>query len=328
MTEQKIGQKLTEPGPVTPKYLWHAGELVEWDQATVHVSMLGWTAISAVFEGIRAYWDPDRQELHIFRLDAHLKRLFQSMKIMRMTSPHSKEELTQALSSLLRANEYQGDVYIQPLAYFAGGIPGYLAVLEQPGVVLMTSRPAPSNLTSSKVAHCNISSWSRISDNVMPPRAKAITNYQNSRYVSTESRINGYDFGIILNQDGKVSEASYACIYIIRDGVAITPLISSGILESITRDSLNRLLEEELKVPVVERELERTELYIADEVFICGTSVEIQGVGSVDRYQVGDGQVGPITARLQSLFNQIVRGGHPGYADWCTPVYQDQKTPV
>ena len=328
MTEQKIGQKLTEPGPVTPKYLWHAGELVEWDQATVHVSMLGWTAISAVFEGIRAYWDPDRQELHIFRLDAHLKRLFQSMKIMRMTSPHSKEELTQALSSLLRANEYQGDVYIQPLAYFAGGIPGYLAVLEQPGVVLMTSRPAPSNLTSSKVAHCNISSWSRISDNVMPPRAKAITNYQNSRYVSTESRINGYDFCIILNQDGKVSEASYACIYIIRDGVAITPLISSGILESITRDSLNRLLEEELKVPVVERELERTELYIADEVFICGTSVEIQGVGSVDRYQVGDGQVGPITARLQSLFNQIVRGGHPGYADWCTPVYQDQKTPV
>ena len=328
MTEQKIGQKLTEPGPVSPKSLWPAGELVEWDQATVHVSMLGWTAISAVFEGIRAYWDSDRQELHIFRLDAHLKRLFQSMKIMRMTSPHSKEELTQALSSLLRANEYQGDVYIQPLAYFAGGIPGYLAVLEQPGVVLMTSRPAPSNLTSSKVAHCNISSWSRISDNVMPPRAKAITNYQNSRYVSTESRINGYDFCIILNQDGKVSEASYACIYIIRDGVAITPLISSGILESITRDSLNRLLEEELKVPVVERELERTELYIADEVFICGTSVEIQGVGSVDRYQVGDGQVGPITARLQSLFNQIVRGGHPGYADWCTPVYQDQKTPV
>ena len=122
---------------------------MEWDQATVHVSMLGWTAISSVFEGIRAYWDSDHQELHIFQLDAHLKRLFQSMKIMRMASPHSKEELTQAIASLLRANEYQGDVYIQPLAYFAGGIPGYLAVLEQPGVVLMTTRPAPSNLASS-----------------------------------------------------------------------------------------------------------------------------------------------------------------------------------
>ena len=258
----------------------------------VHVSMLSWTAISAVFEGIRCYWDSDRQELNIFQLEAHLKRLFQSMKIMRMTSPHSEEELTQAIASLLQANEYQGDVYIQPLAYFAGGIPGYLAVLEQPGVVLITTRPAPSNLGSSKVFHCNVSSWSRISDNVMPPRAKAITNYQNSRYVSTESLINGYDFGIILNQDGKVSEASYACIYIIRDGVAITPLISSGILESITRESLKQLLEQELKVPVVEREVERTELYVADEVFLCGTSVELQPVGSVDRYQVGDGQTG------------------------------------
>ena len=328
MTEQKISQKLTDPPPVSPKYLWHAGELVEWDQAMVHVSMLGWTAISAVFEGIRAYWDPDQQELHIFQLDAHLKRLFQSMKIMRMSSPHSREELTQAISSLLRANEYQEDVYIQPLAYFAGGIPGYLAVLEQPGVVLMTTRPAPSNLASPKVVHCNISSWSRISDNVMPPRAKAITNYQNSRYVSTESRINGYDFGIILNQDGKVSEASYACIFIIRDGVAITPLISSGILESITRESLKQLLEQEMNVPVVEREVERTELYIADEVFICGTSVELQPVGTVDRYQVGDGQIGPVTARLQSLYHRVVRGGHPGYTHWCTPVDQGQKTPV
>ena len=328
MTEQKVSQKLTEPAAASPKYLWHAGELVEWDHAMVHVSILGWTAISAVFEGIRGYWDSDHQELQIFQLEAHLKRLFQSMKIMRMTSPHSQEELTRAIASLLRANEYQGDVYIQPLAYFAGGIPGYLAVLEQPGVVLITTRPAPSNLASSKIAHCNISSWSRISDNVMPPRAKAITNYQNSRYVSTESTINGYDFGIILNQDGKVSEASYACIYIIRDGVAITPLISSGILESITRESLKQLLEQELKVPVVEREVERTELYVADEVFICGTSVEVQPVGSVDRYQVGDGQVGPVTARLQRLFDRVVRGGHPDYTDWCTPVYQGQETPA
>ena len=328
MTEQKISQKLTESAPVSPKYLWHDGDLVEWDQAMIHVSMLGWTAISAVFEGIRAYWDSDHQELHIFQLEAHLKRLFQSMKIMRMTSPQSMEELSRAISSLLKANEYQGDVYIQPLAYFAGGIPGYLAVLERPGVVLITTRPAPSNLASSKVSHCNISSWTRISDNVMPPRAKAITNYQNSRYVSTESRINGYDFGIILNQDGKVTEASYACIYIIRDGVAITPLISSGILESITRESLKQLLEQELKVPVMEREVERTELYVADEVFICGTSVELQPVGSVDRYQIGDGPMGPVTARLQSLYHRVVRGGHSSYADWCTPVYQPQKTPV
>ena len=328
MTEQKVDERIEAPVRETPKFLWRSGELVEWDKATVHISQLGWTAISAVFERIRAYWNQDQRELYVFHLEAHLKRLFQSMKIMRMTSPFSKETLVREIVGLLRANEYQCDAYIQPLAYFGEGIPGYMPVLERPGEVVITARPSSSNLGESKVVHCNISSWSRISDNVMPPRAKAITNYQNSRYVSTESRINGYDFGIILNQDGKVSEASYACIYIIRDGVAITPLISSGILESITRESLKQLLEQELKVPVVEREVERTELYIADEVFICGTSVELQPVGSVDRYQVGNGQIGPVTARLQSLYHRVVRGGHSGYADWCTPVYQGQQTPV
>ena len=237
MTEQKIDQQQKQPVTQgSPKYLWHSGELVEWEKATIHISMLGWTAISSVFEGIRAYWNPDDQELYIFRLDAHLKRLFQSMKLMRMTSPYSEEDLTRAITDLLRANEYRCDVYIQPLAYFGGGIPGYLAVLEQPGELVITARPASSNLSTPKVAHCNVSSWTRISDNVMPPRAKAITNYQNSRYVSTESQINGYDFGIILNEAGKVSEASYACIYIVRDGVAITPPVSAGILESITRE--------------------------------------------------------------------------------------------
>ena len=306
----------------SPKYLWRSGELVEWERATVHISMLGWTSISAVFEGIRAYWNAEKRELYIFQLDAHLKRLFQSMKIMRMTSPYSKEELTQAISALLRANEYRCDTYIQPLAYFGGGIPGYLAVLEEPGEVVITARPAASNLGAGNVAHCNVSSWTRISDNVMPPRAKAITNYQNSRYVSTESYIDGYDFGIILNQDGKVAEASYACLYILREGVAITPPVSAGILESITRDVAKRLLEREMEVPVLERDVDRTELYIADEAFIFGTAVEIQPIGSVDKYQVGDGQAGPVVTRLEGLFHSIVRGKEAGYADWCTPVYR------
>jgi branched-chain amino acid aminotransferase len=155
----------------------------------------------------------------------------------------------------------------------------------------------------------------------MPPRAKAISNYQNSRYVSTESRINGYDYGIILNQAGKVAEASYACIYIVRDGVAITPPTSAGILESITRDVVRELLEKELRVPVVERDVERTELYVADEAFICGTAVELQPIVSVDRYQVGDGQAGPVVSQLEGLFHSVVRGTDSRYTHWCTPVY-------
>ena len=321
MTEQKMKQQ-SASGQETPKYLWRSGSLVEWEKATVHISMLGWSAISSVFEGIRAYWNDDNQELYIFQLEAHLKRLFQSMKIMRMTCPYSDEELSAAIIALLRGNEYRCDAYIQPIAYFSGGIPGYLAVLEEPGEVVITARTASSTLDDSKVAHCNVSSWTRISDNVMPPRAKAVTNYQNSRYVSTESRINGYDYGIILNQDGKVSEASYACIYILRDGVAYTPPVSAGILESITREVAKLLLVQELGVPVVERDVDRTELYIADEAFICGTAVEIQAIGSVDRYKVGDVEMGPVVSRLKELFHGLVRGVDERHADWRTPVYE------
>ena len=321
MVEQKVSQEVKETGRETPAYLWHGGELVEWDKATVHVSLLGWSAISSVFEGIRAYWNDRQQQLYIFHLDTHLKRLSQSMKIMRMASPFSAEELSLGISELLRANDYRCDTYIQPLAYFGGGIPGYLAVLERPGEILITARPSSTNLETPTVSHCNVSSWNRISDNVMPPRAKAITNYQNSRYVSTESRVNGYDFGIILNSQGKVSEASYACIFIVRDGVAITPPVSAGILESITREVVKELLETELSVPVVERDVERTELYIADEVFICGTAVEVQAVGSVDKYQVGNGETGPVVTRLRELFRQVVLGDIAAYADWSAPVY-------
>ncbi len=303
------------------KYLWHGGELVDWDQATVHISMMGWTSISSVFEGIRAYWNEERKQLYVFHLDAHLKRLYQSMKIMRMDCLYSPEQLTDAITGLLRANDFRADAYVQPLAYFTGGIPGYQAVWEDPAEVVITPRLAPSNLGSGKLAHCNVSSWNRISDNVMPPRAKAISNYQNSRYVSTESKVNGYDYGIILNQQGKVSEASYACIFIIRDGVAITPPVSAGILESITRETVRELLEDELNVPVLERDVERTELYIADEVFLCGTAVEVQPVVSVDRYRVGDGETGPIVSRLEALFHQVVRGNHPACTHWLHPVY-------
>ena len=155
----------------------------------------------------------------------------------------------------------------------------------------------------------------------MPPRVKAIANYQNSRYVADESSRHGYDFGVILNQQGKVAEISYACLYIIRDGVAITPPVSAGILESITRDVVRQLLQDELGVPVVERDVDRTELYIADEMFICGTGAEVQAVHSVDRYTIGNGGIGPIVADLEQLFNDIVRGKDNRYPEWRTGVF-------
>lgn len=321
MSETEIKDTLGLEGE-QPKYVWMSGELVEWDKAVVHASTLGWSAISMVFEGIRGYWNAESEQLNVFRLEDHMVRLLRSMKVMRMTSPWSVSELADAVAALIKANDFKGDMYIQPLAYFGGSTtPGYLPVQEQPGDITIFNRQVGSVLGSGRTVTCGVSSWSRISDNVMPPRVKAIANYQNSRYVADESSRHGYDFGIILNQQGKVAEISYACLYIVRDGVAITPPVSAGILESITRDVVRDLLQNELGVPVVERDVDRTELYIADEVFICGTGAEIQAVSSIDRYTVGGGDMGPVVTQLEQLFNDIVRGKDARYPEWRTGIY-------
>lgn len=321
MTREKVKKDEWADPPAPPKYLWMSGKELEWDKAMVHASMMAWTSISMVFEGIRGYWNSEDEQLHIFHLDAHLKRLFQSMKIMRMTSRWSAEELKTTVVQLVKDNEFHRDCYIQPIAYFGEGTPGYLPMVERPGEIAIFSRESTSVLGDGDTITCGVSSWNRISDNVMPPRAKAISNYQNSRYVADEATLHGYDFGIILNQAGKVAEVSYACIYIIRDGVAITPPVTAGILESITRVVVKDLLENELGVPVVERDVDRTELYIADEAFICGTGAEIRVIDGIDGYKVGDGSVGPIGIRLEQLYHDTVRGKHSARADWLTPIY-------
>ena len=305
-----------------PSYIWMSGERVEWDNAMVHASTLGWSAISMVFEGIRGYWNPEKEQLNIFRLDTHLERLIRSMKVMRMSSPWSVPELSDIVIDLVKANGFKDDIYVQPIAYFGGSVtPGYLPVRERHGDITIFNRQIGSVLGSGRAVSCGVSSWSRISDNVMPPRVKAIANYQNSRYVADESSRHGYDFGIILNQQGKVSEISYACLYIVRDGVAITPPVSAGILESITRDVVRELLQNQLGIPVVERDVDRTELYISDEIFICGTGAEIQAVNSVDGYQIGNGGIGPAVTELEQLFNDIVRGRDDRYPEWRAEVY-------
>ena len=305
-----------------PKYVWMSGERVAWDDAVVHASTLGWSAISMVFEGIRGYWNAEEEQLNIFHLELHLERLLRSMKVMRMTSPWSVAELKCAIVELVQANQFRDDIYVQPLAYFGGSTtPGYLPVSERPGDITIFNRQIGSVLGSGHTVSCGVSSWTRISDNVMPPRVKAIANYQNSRYVADESSRHGYDFGIILNLQGKVSEISYACVYIVRDGVAITPPVSAGILESITRDVVRKLFQDELGVPVVERDVDRTELYIADEVFICGTGAELQAVGSIDGYTIGDGGMGPVVTKLEQVFHDIVRGKDLRYPEWRTGIY-------
>jgi len=305
-----------------PAYLWLSGRLVPWSEATVHITQVGWPAVSAVFEGIRAYWNEERRTLYVFRLDDHLKRFANSMKVMRLVPSLTMAEIAAGLCELLRANGLAEDSYCQPLAFPTSIMWGSRAVLERTPEVVITTRPSPSALLSGRAGRAGVSSWTRISDNVLPPRVKALANYQNSRLASNEAAINGYDAPILLNDAGKVSEGPGSCIAILREGVVITPPVTASILESITRDAALTLLRAELDLPVQEREIDRTELYIADEIFFLGTHAEVHPATSVDGYTVGDGTVGPISRRLAAVFDRVVRGRDARYLHWLTAVNQ------
>ncbi len=303
-----------------PKYLWLNGELVEWDKATVHVTAIGWSAVGAVFEGIRAYWNADTEELHVFRLPEHMKRLGESMKMMRHEPAWSIEHLTEQVIELLKANDVREDTYIRPLVYRGEGSGKGFSSHGGSTDILINTRPNPSHLLSGNHRSACVSSWTRISDNVMPPRIKNVANYRNGQLAGMEASLNGYDVALIMNQQGKIAEGGGSCVMIVRDGKLITPDVTQSILESITRDAIMQLARDEMGLEVVERAVDRTELYIADEIFMCGTAFEITPVSSVDKYVVGEGDVGPITRRLEELLNDSFRGISGIREGWRTPV--------
>lgn len=302
-----------------PTYLWWNGEKVAWDDATVHVTALGWSTVGAIFEGIRAYWNAEQEELYVFRLDEHMQRFRNSMKLVHLAETHDMEQLKDAIVDLLRANETREDTYIRPLAFRGGSSRGFSAIGGETEILINTHSSA-SHLLSGDGKHACISSWRRISENVMPPRIKNLSNYRNGQLANQEAAQNGYDLAIILNENGKVAEGGGACIAFVRDGKLITPGVTQSILESITRDALLQLAANELGLTVEEREVDRTELYIADEVFMMGTAAEITPVFSVDRYQVGNGDVGPITRKLEELLDDCFRGKSGLRPEWRTAV--------
>lgn len=303
-----------------PEYLWWKGEQVRWEDATVHVTDIAWSTVGAVFEGIRGYWNEDRQELYVFRLQEHLDRLMDSMRLVRLPSEYGVEELTEAALRLLRDNECREDTYIRPLAYSEATSGKRLSDVPASAAVLINTSSMPSNLTSGDTMKVKISSWTRISDTVMPPRIKNISNYRNGQLASMEAKADGYDNAIMLSPQGKVSEAPGACVMMARHGKLLTPPVTDGILESITRDAVMTMARESLGIEVIERSLDRTELYLADEVFLCGTAYEISPVAEIDRYQIGNGEIGTITGRLQALYNDVLRGNTAEYELWRTPV--------
>lgn len=302
----------------SPKVIWVDGKLVPWNEATIHITNIGTSSVSSVFEGIRGYWNAAQKKLYVFQLNAHLDRFAQSIRLMRMKQTFPNAQLRQGLLDLLRENEYADDTYVRPFAFVESATFGSASSSE--ARIVLSTQSWPSKLKQGQVAHACVSSWSRITDNVMPPRVKASSNYLNSRLASEEAKRNGYDAAIILSPNGKVAEAPGACLMLVRDGRVITPSVTGGILESITRATLIQLFREELKMEVVEREVDRTELYVAQEAFLCGTGAEIYPVVSFDRFLLCDGKTGPVTQRVENLYNDLVRGIDARHPEWRTQV--------
>jgi branched-chain amino acid aminotransferase len=300
-----------------PKLIIMDGELVPFADARIHPLSLGMAYATTVFEGLRAYRHPDDGSFTIFRLAEHLKRLEVGMKVMRFERAFAPGELQEALTRLIRANEPDTDVYVRLLVYITG-----IGLMATKGPVGYTAAAMPRDKprfaeTGMKLG---VSSWSRLSDNASPPRVKATANYHNARLTQLQAQSDGYDGALMLTPAGKVSEAPIACFFMVRDGELITPGLGSNILESITRDTVIKLYEDSTGRKVAQRDVDRSELYFADEAFLCGTGQEIIPVVSIDRLPVGDGAIGPITRQVQQMYFDTVRRLVPDRHGWHTPV--------
>jgi branched-chain amino acid aminotransferase len=272
------------------------------------------------FEGIRAYWNGDREQLYLLQGPEHYQRLHRSARILRMELPYDVAELMEITVELLRRNEYRTDSYVRPLVFKS---------VEQIGVSLhgladsfLVYTSAMGNYVEiDNGIRCGVSSWRRVPDCAVPARAKVTGSYINSALAKSEALENGFDEAIVLTESGHVSEGSAENVFVLKDGVFVTPPVTDDILEGVTRRLVIGLIREELAVPVVERSIDRTELYTCDELFLCGTGAQVSPVIEVDHRPIGEGRVGEFTHELQQLYFGAVRGDNPKYSHWSLPVY-------
>lgn len=305
----------------TPRWAWMNGAFIPFDECRLHVRTQAVALAASVFEGIRAYWNPEQEQLYTFELDRHIARLRESMKIMRMRT-EVPADFAQTCLELLRRNDFREDVHYMPTAYL--GVPeGNVAMgpTSDEGLFITAVARPPGKALDAGKSVC-VSSWRRIGDSSVPPRVKAAGNYQNSRLALHSAWADGYDDAVMLNANGTVAEAAGSCLMMVRGGEVCTPPVTAGILESITRAALIRLFADKLGREVKQREIDRTELYIAEEVFLCGSGMEVVPVNSVDRLVVGSGRKGPVTAAIQETYFRVARGQDNAYPEWRTPVYR------
>ena len=296
----------------------HNDRLIPKDQTKVQLDTVAFKYAAMVFEGIRAYWNEAEEQLFVFRLGDHARRLENSVRIMRMDTRLTAEDYSSAVLRVLEANAIRQDAHIRQMVYVDG-----------PGEMFGTGPVSHSVVAIPKGRwfseddagiHVCVSSWQRISDSSLPPRVKCAANYQNGRLALLQAREDGYEGAIVLNSFGKVSEEPRGCVFMVKGGRVSTPKVTNDILESITRDTLMALFRNEQGVDVAERDIDRTELYLADELFICGSGLEVTPVLSIDRHQISNGKPGEMTTAIRKSYLKAVHGELPQYRHWLSKV--------
>lgn len=305
--------------PTLPRMAFWKDRIVPYAQASIGLLTHGLNYGTGVFAGIRAYLNPDDHNLRLFRLPDHIQRLHESSRLLRMKLSITEEATMQAVVDLVRAEGLNEDCYIRCLAFYTDEVVGVRLHGLHPQLAILAV-PFGRYIDKAEGAHCTVSSWRRPDDSVISPRGKITGSYANSAFAKSDAELAGFDEAILLNHLGMVSEGSGENIFLVRRGVVVTPSLNQSILEGITRRSLITLLQDELGVTVEQRAVERSELYLADEVFLTGTAAQITAVTRIDHRAVGTGMMGPLTTRLRDLFFQTVRGQNAKYQAWCTRI--------
>ena len=309
---------IASPIMAKPRLLNMSGKIVPYEDARVHVLSTAMKYAASVYEAMRAYWSDADQQLYVFRPREHLRRLERSAKIARIPLPADAARLERETLEIIRANDLHEDLHVR-LIVFVDTDDGGLASREPVGYVIA---PIPTTRYFETAGlHVGVSSWHRTADNAIPARVKAAANYQNSRLALLQAKTDGYDDAIMLNQDGSVAEGPGYTLFLVTEDRPMTPSVTSNILEGVTRSTLLTLFPESLGVTVEQREIDRTELYVADEAFFAGTAAEVTPILSIDRRPVGEGVMGPLTAKVRDAYFRAVRDGSAPHPEWRIPVY-------
>ena len=301
-----------------PAMAFHKGDFIPLEQATVGVMTHALHYGTAIFEGVRGNWNEEEEQMFIFRLREHYERMGSGCKVMRIKLPYSVQELCDITVEMVEQCGYREDIYIRPLAYKAEERVATMNVTPLSDGFTVFAVPFGAYMDLEVAAKCCTSSWRRPEDTAIPTHVKIAGLYVNSVLAKSDAIAAGFDEAILLNERGHVSEGTGENVFILRDGRLATPPVVDNVLPGITRDTVIDIAANELGMKVQERHIARTEMYLADEMFLTGTAAHLTPVGSVDNFDVGDGTMGPVTRQLQDMYFDIVRGKNPKYRHWCT----------